>query len=55
MQKIIYASSSSVYSDESSEPFNEASTLLKPKSLYGKSNLKMKFLHHNFLSQITLP
>ena len=39
VQRIIYASSSSVYSDKSKKKFNETSTELCPKSLYGKSKL----------------
>ena len=39
-KKIIYASSSSVYSDNSDEKFKESHTLLRPKSLYGKSKLE---------------
>tara|TARA_Y100000590_G_C15646064_1_gene986903 strand:+ start:51 stop:989 length:939 start_codon:yes stop_codon:yes gene_type:complete len=39
IRKIIYASSSSVYDDSSSEPFSESTTILKPKSLYGETKL----------------
>ena len=40
IKKIIYASSSSVYSDDGEEKFKENHTLLRPKSLYGKSKLE---------------
>ena len=39
IRKIIYASSSSVYSDTNTEKFHEHKTSLKPKSKYGKSKL----------------
>ena len=39
IKKIIYASSSSVYSDKSPGKFNELTTPLKPKSNYGLSKL----------------
>ncbi|MBD74012.1 MAG: hypothetical protein CMM96_00750 [Rickettsiales bacterium] len=39
IKKIIYASSSSVYSDEDGDRFSEIGTKLKPKSLYGESKL----------------
>ncbi|MDC3098651.1 NAD-dependent epimerase/dehydratase family protein [Gammaproteobacteria bacterium] len=39
INKILYASSSSVYSDDDNEKFSEHETLLKPKSEYGKSKL----------------
>tara|TARA_Y100001935_G_scaffold167615_1_gene138076 strand:+ start:8400 stop:9350 length:951 start_codon:yes stop_codon:yes gene_type:complete len=39
INKIIYASSSSVYSDTNKLKFNEKETSLKPKSEYGKSKL----------------
>ena len=39
ISKIIYASSSSVYSDANKGKFCESETLLKPKSKYGKSKL----------------
>ena len=50
VKKIIYASSSSVYSDELSEPFNETSTPLKPKSLYGQSKLENEFFASKYSS-----
>ena len=37
--KLIYASSSSVYSDQGCEEFSEENTNLVPKSIYGKSKL----------------
>tara|TARA_Y100001935_G_scaffold49843_1_gene41467 strand:- start:4843 stop:5808 length:966 start_codon:yes stop_codon:yes gene_type:complete len=39
IDKVIYASSSSVYADSEKSKFNESTTPLKPKSLYGKSKL----------------
>ena len=39
LNKIIYASSSSVYDDSGLNAFSEEETELKPKSLYGKSKL----------------
>ena len=39
INKILYASSSSVYSDDDNGKFSEHETLLKPKSKYGKSKL----------------
>ena len=39
IDKILYASSSSVYADINDSKFCETSTPLKPKSLYGKSKL----------------
>tara|TARA_B100002019_G_scaffold175097_1_gene151311 strand:- start:902 stop:1852 length:951 start_codon:yes stop_codon:yes gene_type:complete len=39
IDKILYASSSSVYADENDSKFCEISTPLRPKSLYGKSKL----------------
>ena len=39
IKKIIYASSSSVYSDNGKNKFVETQTNLSPKSLYGKSKL----------------
>jgi len=39
IKKILYASSSSVYSDVHDGKFHEANTLLKPKSKYGVSKL----------------
>jgi len=39
IDKIIYASSSSVYSDTEKNKFNESTSPLRPKSIYGKSKL----------------
>ena len=39
IEKLIYASSSSVYDDSSSQSFSESDTDLKPKSLYGETKL----------------
>ena len=39
IEKLIYASSSSVYDDSSSKSFSENDTDLKPKSLYGETKL----------------
>ncbi len=39
INKILYASSSSVYSDTCKDKFKEEETLLKPKSVYGRSKL----------------
>jgi len=39
IEKLIYASSSSVYDDSSSQSFSENNTDLKPKSLYGETKL----------------
>ncbi len=39
INKIIYASSSSVYADMNDDKFCESSTLLNPKSIYGQSKL----------------
>ena len=39
IKKVIYASSSSVYSDAEEAKFSEYSSILKPKSLYGMSKL----------------
>tara|TARA_B100000427_G_scaffold306169_1_gene292702 strand:+ start:376 stop:1314 length:939 start_codon:yes stop_codon:yes gene_type:complete len=39
IKKLIYASSSSVYDDSSSQAFSEYETDLKPKSLYGETKL----------------
>ena len=39
IKKIIYASSSSVYSDVEGTKFSESSSLLEPKSFYGLSKL----------------
>ncbi len=48
IKKVIYASSSSVYSDIEKRGFCENDTVLKPKSEYGKS----KLLNEKYASQI---
>ena len=40
IKRILYASSSSVYSDSDEKKFNEKTTRLNPKSQYGKSKLE---------------
>ena len=47
--KLIYASSSSVYSDENSEKFLEDYSILEPKSIYGSSKLSNE-IHASELS-----
>ena len=49
INKILYASSSSVYSDIDEGKFCEASTPLKPKSKYGESKLFNEIFASNFL------
>ena len=49
INKILYASSSSVYSDINEGKFCEASTPLKPKSQYGKSKLLNEKYASNFI------
>ena len=39
IKKLIYASSSSVYDDSSSQAFSESDSNLKPKSIYGETKL----------------
>jgi len=48
INKIIYASSSSVYSDQGEGKFDENSTTLSPKSIYGKSKLENEFFAKQF-------
>ena len=48
INKIIYASSSSVYSDSNKEKFCEEDSLLKPASVYGKS----KLLNETYASEL---
>ena len=48
IKKIIYASSSSVYSDNHTEKFKEEFTNLAPKSIYGHSKLKNEIFASNF-------
>ena len=56
IKKIIFASSSSVYSDNSQNKFSENSTLLSPKSYYGQTKLMneefSKSFFENFDNQI---
>ncbi|MBL6679055.1 MAG: NAD-dependent epimerase/dehydratase family protein, partial [Flavobacteriaceae bacterium] len=59
IKKIIYASSSSVYSDSEDAKYQEINTKLKPKSLYGESKLAnekyaSKFSKENNISFIGL-
>ena len=49
IKKILYASSSSVYSDINEGKFCEASTPLKPKSKYGESKLSNEIYASNFI------
>ena len=49
INKILYASSSSVYSDINEGKFCEATTPLKPKSKYGESKLLNEIYASNFL------
>ena len=51
IDKIIYASSSSVYSDIDNLMFNESTTLLKPKSLYGESKLANEIYANNLANK----
>ena len=48
--KLIYASSSSVYDDSSSQSFSENHTDLKPKSLYGET----KLFNEEYVKKISL-
>ena len=48
IKNIIYASSSSVYSDEGIQAFNEKNTKLSPKSMYGRSKLENEIFAKNF-------
>ena len=59
IKKIIYASSSSIYSDSEDAKYQEINTKLKPKSLYGESKLAnekyaSKFSKENNISFIGL-
>ena len=49
IKKILYASSSSVYSDINAGKFCEALTPLKPKSKYGESKLSNEIYASNFI------
>ena len=48
IDQVIYASSSSVYSDQGEGKFDENSTTLNPKSIYGKSKLENEFFAEQF-------
>lgn len=48
IDRVIYASSSSVYSDEGGGKFSENSSKLDPKSLYGKSKLANEIFAQQF-------
>ena len=50
IDKIIYASSSSVYSDKKYEKFNEEKTIIDPKSKYGKSKYQNE-IYANLVSK----
>tara|TARA_B100001027_G_scaffold214455_1_gene186717 strand:+ start:49 stop:987 length:939 start_codon:yes stop_codon:yes gene_type:complete len=52
IEKLIYASSSSVYDDSSSKSFSENDTNLKPKSLYGETKLFNEEYMDKFNSRI---
>lgn len=54
INKIIYASSSSVYSDSDNLMFNESTTLLKPKSLYGESKLANEIYANNLANKLDI-
>jgi UDP-glucuronate 4-epimerase len=49
---LIYASSSSVYGDSSSQPFSERAFSLRPKSIYGTTKLMNELFAENY-SRIT--
>ena len=49
IKKILYASSSSVYSDIGEGKFCETSSLIKPKSKYGESKLSNEIYASNFI------
>ncbi len=51
INKIIYASSSSVYSDTVTGKFDEYTTTLEPKSKYGKSKLSNEIYASEFIKQ----
>ena len=48
IKKLLYASSSSVYSDSIIEPYSETTTDLSPKSTYGQTKLFNEFYVKNF-------
>ena len=49
INKILYASSSSVYSDTNKEKFSEDAAMLEPKSIYGKSKLSNEIYASEFI------
>ena len=49
INKILYASSSSVYSHTNREKFSEDATMLEPKSIYGKSKLSNEMHASEFI------
>ena len=51
IKNIVYASSSSVYSDLELKEFNEDSTKLSPKSMYGKSKLSNELYANNLFNK----
>ena len=51
IKKIIYASSSSVYSDKTKLKFDEKVTPLEPKSIYGFSKIKNEVAAKNFFNK----
>ena len=54
IKKIIYASSSSVYSDNGKNKFVETQTNLSPKSLYGKSKLSNEELASKLVKNMNI-
>ena len=52
IQKVIYASSSSVYDDSSKYTFSESETDLKPKSIYGTTKLFNETYANKFLNNL---
>ena len=54
ISKVIYASSSSVYSDSEAAKFIEDKTPLAPKSLYGKSKLANENFAHSIYEKFNL-
>tara|TARA_Y100000992_G_C21206935_1_gene463389 strand:+ start:48 stop:1001 length:954 start_codon:yes stop_codon:yes gene_type:complete len=54
INKIIYASSSSVYSDNHTKKFTEGFTKLEPKSLYGQSKLKNELYASKFCKKLDI-
>ena len=54
INKIIYASSSSVYSDNHTQKFTEGFTKLEPKSLYGESKLENELHATKFCKKLDI-